>query len=596
MLRSALKLIHRGLFGPVFDREIRVVSRRSSSFWVRSLYALGLAVLSSLVYFVITAEIRFSNSGNASSLQQLQMFAPTLGAFFVWFQFVIMSFVASTLTAGAICDERRKGSLSSLLATPLSPAQIVLGKLAGRLVQLVILIAAGIPLLLAVRLFGGISPAFIFSATCITASTAILHASIALAASARVRSSTTAASSGFATGVIWCFAPMLLTLVFSVGGNGPRTLDFLPFSPYFSLGLETAGSLGAINSPFFSPENWWFAVAYNGAGCVLFLLIATFRLRKIALAGDVSLPARKQRRKTQPPAGAPTAAAKSVVADALNVWDDPLVWRELRQRVFVRAWHAWIAGVAGAALLGYVYSKSGIHESGVFYVTSAILLLLFYFQSALIASNSIAGERESRSLEVLLTTPLSSHRIVRAKWLGALRRASPALVFYLGVAVFFAVLPGTFSWILIPHLLLILVPPVMFLVATGVWFSVVARRSTVAATLNLGFGVLLWMVIPAVFMACIGIASQFSRTAPPDEMFGVVAVWNPAPMVVTALQGADIGDGRRIRLNQYHTFLEFDQWTFTLCAVAFAAVYLLLTRLALRGGARALAKRSNRAP
>lgn len=595
MIRAAFNLVPRGLFGPVFDREIRVASRRGSSFWIRALYVLGLAILSSIVYFAITADIRFSNSGNATALQELQMFAPTLGAFFVWFQFVIMSFVASTLTAGAICDERRKGSLASLLATPLSPAQIVLGKFAGRLVQLVILVAAGIPLLLAVRLFGGISPAFIVSATCITISTAMLHASLALAASARVRSSTTAASSAFATGIFWCFAPMLLTLVLTINANRPQTLSIMPLSPYFSLGLETANSLGVANPPMFGSESWWQAVAYNLAGCCLFLFLATLRLRKIALAGDVSLPAKKQKKKKLASGEDPRAGARTGT-DRLNVWDDPLAWRELRQRIFVRAWHAWVASIAGAALLVYVYSQSGIHESGVFFVVSFILLVLFYFQSALIASNSIAGERESRSLEVLLTTPLTARAIVRGKWLGALRRVSPVLIFYLAVAIAFGVLPGTFSWVLLAHLLLIIVPPVMFLIATGVWLSVVARRSTVAATLNLGFGVLLWMVIPAVFMACIGIIWQFNHTSPPDEMFGFVAAWNPAPMVVTAISGADLGNGRGIRSNPYHSFIDFDLFTFTLTAVAFAVVYLVLTWLALRAGARALAKRSNRAP
>ncbi|MBX3390656.1 MAG: ABC transporter permease subunit [Phycisphaeraceae bacterium] len=593
MNANPIKLLSRGLFGPVCDREIRVVSRRSSSYWVRALYVLGLAGISSLVYFAITVDIRFAGSGKASALQQLQMFAPTLGAFFAWFQFVIMCFVASTLTAGAICDERRKGSLSSLLATPLTPAQIVLGKFAGALVQIVILIAAGVPLLLAIRLFGGISPSFIVSSTCITVTTAMLHASISLAASARVRSSTMAASSGLATSVFWCFAPMILTLVLAIGSNGPRTMKLLPFSPYFSLGLETTSSLGAVNTPVFSANGWWWSVAYNGAGCALFLAIATWRFRKITLGGDVALPpkSKKKRAAALLPDGDKGASSR---ARDLSVWDDAMAWRELRQRVFIRPWHPWVAGIAAVALLAFAYWESGIQTIEIFFFASAVLLVVFYFQSALIASNSIAGERESRSLEVLLTTPLSARSIVRAKWIGALRRASPVFVFYLGITLVFAVLPGTFSFVVLVHLLLIAIPPVMFLIATGVWFSVVARRSPVAATLNLGLGVAIWIVFPAVFMACVAIASQIGHFPPPDEVFGIVAVWNPAPMVITAIQGADVSEASGFRWSPYRTFFDFNLWTFTLSSIAFCATYFVLTWVALRGAARSLAKRANR--
>jgi len=602
VLRSALQLLPRGLFGPVFDREIRVVSRRASAFWVRGLYTLGLAGLASLIYFAITVDIRFGNAGNASALQQLQMFAPTLGAFFAWFQFVIMCFVASTLTAGAICDERRKGSLSSLLATPLTPAQIVLGKFSGRLVQLIILIAAGIPLLLAVRLFGGISPGFVLSATLITISTALVHASIALAASARVRSSTTAASSGFATGVVWCFAPMILTLILAIGNNGPRTLSLLPFSPYFSLGMETAASLGALNAPFFSTSAWLYSIGYNAVGCILFLSIAAFRLRKIAFGGEVELPPKKSKKRTAAPpvaVGDLSDAAPSTrglpSSGALTVWDNPLAWRELRQRIFVRRWHAWAMGIAAALLLAYVYSEAGIHESWVFFPTSAIILALFYFQSALIAANSIAGERESRSLEVLLTTPLTAGSIIRAKWLGALRRVSPLAILYFAIAICFGVLPGTFHWILIPHLLLITLPPVMLLVATGVWFSVLARRSTVAATLNLGLGLTLWVGIPLLLLTVANIVLAIAPGSISEESAVWIAVWNPAPMVVTAIQGAGYGPWSELRPTAYHTFFPFSFWSFTLSAISFAIGYALLTGLALRLGARSLARRTNRA-
>lgn len=599
MIRSAAKLIPRGLFGPVFDRELRATSRHAASFWVRSLYTLALAVLASLVYFAITVDIRFGDAGNASALQQLQMFAPTLGAFFVWFQFVIMCFVASTLTAGAVCDERRKGSLASLLATPLTPGQIVLGKLSGRLMQLVILVCAGVPLLLASRLFGGISSGFVVSAMALTLSTAILHASISIAASARARSSTTAAGSGFITGVVWCFAPMFLTLLLAIGYNGPRTFFLLKLSPYFCLGMETADSLGAGNAPFYRAGTWLYAVAYNSVGTGLFLLIAVSRLRTIASGGETDPPpgnAKKRDRRGSAGARADLSPidASRRAPDSLAVWENPLNWRELRQRVFIRRWHAWAAGGAVVLLLAFVYSETGINEGDVLIPTSAILLALFYFQAALIAANSIAGERESRSLEVLLTTPLTARSIVRAKWLGALRRVSPLAILYFGIVIGFGIVPGTFHWMLVPLLAMITLPPVIFLVATGVWFSVLARRSTVAATLNLALGLAIWVVIPLVLFVFGAILSEIVPELISEELIGVLAIWNPAPMVITAISGTQFGHWNELRPTAFYTFAKFTPASFAACSLGFATGYLLLTRLVLRRAGSSLANRTNR--
>ncbi|MBN8596179.1 MAG: ABC transporter permease subunit [Planctomycetes bacterium] len=599
MIRSALKLLPRGLFGPVFDRELRATSRHTASFWVRSLYTLALAALASLVYFAITVDVRFANAGNASALQQVQMFAPTLGAFFVWFQFVIMCFVASTLTAGAVCDERRKGSLASLLATPLTPGQIVLGKLSGRLAQLVVLIATGVPLLLAARLFGGISSGFVLSAMALTVSTAILHASISLAASTRSRSSTTAASSGFITGVVWCFAPIFLTLLLSIGHNGPRSFVLLKLSPYVCLGMETASSLGAGNAPFYRPGQWLLAAAYNGVGTGLFLLLAVARLRAVASKGETELPranTRKQRgiSKAGTPASPLRMNAARPTSDPLGVWDNPLNWRELRQRVFVRRWHAWAVGGSVVLLLAIIYSEAGINQGDVLIPTSAILIALFYFQCALIAANSIAGERESRSLEVLLTTPLAARAIVRAKWLGALRRASPIAILYFGIVIGFGVVPGTFHWMLVPLLALIVLPPMMFLIATGVWFSVLARRSTVAATLNLGLGLAIWAVLPLVLLVFGAILSAMAPDLISEEMIVCLAIWNPAPMTVTAIEGTQFGPWNQLRPNSFHTFAKFTTETFAATSLAFAGGYILLTWLALRRAGSSLAARTNR--
>lgn len=618
---SFLGIFTRGLFGPVFQREVRVAGRRASTYWVRGLYVMGLTVLAALVYFAITADTRFSESGNAEALQQLQMFAPTLGAFFVWFQFVAMSFVASTLTAGAICDERRKGSLSALFTTPLSHLQIILGKMSGRLIQLLVLLACGLPLLLAARIFGGISTQFILAAFVLTLCVSLLHASIALSASASQRNSAAASGTGFVGGVIWGFFPMLVAIALAYANFTRASITVLALSPYFSLGMETADSFGVQGGP---PGllPWYYSALYSLAGSFFFLMLALYRCKLLARTGGEPLPAKsskakkKLKKKPQPepapltqtitsastpvpqfdtsPVPITAIEAISSTPDPLVVSDNPILWRELRQQIFLKPWHARIAFLGLVLLLLFIYSQTGWAEPTVLLVFTAILFALYFFQATVIASNSVAGERESRSLEVLLTTPLSAWDIVLAKWAGSLRSLLPIPAFYFPFLLICGILSGKYNWILLPHLFLISTSAILFLVATGVWFSVLTRRATVAATLNIILGLALWIALPLVAIALSAILQPLFNSNIMRDVLSPFLIAHPAAMTLTALEGASIDLWGSSRSNRYETFLPFSAWTFSLAVTGSAIFFTTLAWIVLRLAARSLARRTNR--
>ena len=70
-----------------------------------------------------------------------------------------------------------------MLLTDLSDAEIVLGKLAGRLLPVLGLLACTLPMLELLTLLGGVDPTALLSAFVITASVAVLGCSLALAVS-----------------------------------------------------------------------------------------------------------------------------------------------------------------------------------------------------------------------------------------------------------------------------------------------------------------------------------------------------------------------------------------------------------------------------
>jgi ABC-type transport system involved in cytochrome c biogenesis permease component len=72
-------------------------------------------------------------------------------------QLLLVSFIAPALTAGAISLEREKQTLDLLIATPLRPGAIVVGKLLSALAFVVLMILAGIPVSALVLMYGGVT-------------------------------------------------------------------------------------------------------------------------------------------------------------------------------------------------------------------------------------------------------------------------------------------------------------------------------------------------------------------------------------------------------------------------------------------------------
>ena len=70
----------------------------------------------------------------------------------------LVGLAAPAATAGAICLDKARGNLTLLFATDLSDAEIVLGKLAARLVPVLGLILCAAPVLAIATLFGGVDP------------------------------------------------------------------------------------------------------------------------------------------------------------------------------------------------------------------------------------------------------------------------------------------------------------------------------------------------------------------------------------------------------------------------------------------------------
>ena len=145
--------------GPIFLHELRVVARRKRSYALRVL--LGLFLLYSVVmtYEAWTASTLRSIQSRELSPNEMARLGSNLFGAVLWLQGIVIFFLTPAFLAGAIAEDRQRKVLSYLLASPLTGAEIVLGKLAARVMNLAMLITVGLPVVSLALLFGGIEPA-----------------------------------------------------------------------------------------------------------------------------------------------------------------------------------------------------------------------------------------------------------------------------------------------------------------------------------------------------------------------------------------------------------------------------------------------------
>ena len=130
---------------PVLQRELVSNLRLPRSFALLAVYvgALGL-----LVYAAWPGQQRFDMSTSTEGRALVNLF------FFG--QYVLVSLMAPSFAAGAITGEKERKSYEMLLASPLKPGAIVIGKLLSALVHLAVLMVSSLPIVMLCLPLGGV--------------------------------------------------------------------------------------------------------------------------------------------------------------------------------------------------------------------------------------------------------------------------------------------------------------------------------------------------------------------------------------------------------------------------------------------------------
>src|SRR3954468_3402725 len=131
---------------PVLSRELLVNLRSPRAFILQLLYV---SFLAAVVYFYWPA-------GEDGARQVSSGVAQRLFDLFFLGQFFLVALLAPTFAAGSITGEKERKTYEMLLASPLEPTTILIGKLLSSLTYLVLLILSSLPLMILCFLLGGI--------------------------------------------------------------------------------------------------------------------------------------------------------------------------------------------------------------------------------------------------------------------------------------------------------------------------------------------------------------------------------------------------------------------------------------------------------
>ncbi len=135
------------LDNPVLQRELISNLRAPRAFLLMLVYQIALAAVVLIAY---PRDVKIDLSRESASAQRLVDF------FFVG-QFAIASLMAPSFTAGAISGEKERKTYEMLLASPLRPWVIVSGKLIAALAHLVVLVSGSLPIIMLCLPLGGVS-------------------------------------------------------------------------------------------------------------------------------------------------------------------------------------------------------------------------------------------------------------------------------------------------------------------------------------------------------------------------------------------------------------------------------------------------------
>jgi ABC-type transport system involved in multi-copper enzyme maturation permease subunit len=429
--------------------ELLRVSRRIGALTIGR-FAFGAALLGMLwlLYSAGFADKTFDQDPTERA-KLLQRFADQFSLTFFIVQLTVVLLLTPIFVAGSVFEERETRSGEVLLTTDLTRREVFYGKFLARVVQVILVVAAGMPVLALTLLWGGVAIEFIIGGYVLTF--------LCIFSSGSIAASVAGSSETLREAVLKAYAYIL---VFDV-------LIF-PASPFLVI-WAMRGEFGV-------------GFCLGGVFCIVqivcIIVSLAHGLRWLRLA------MLRQRRRVTEELAAQMARRKPPVVD-----QNPLVWKERYVGGTNEIAAATIATASVGSIIGVlilVVLGAGVFPPG--WVASYFVPFVIGAAATVIglsAAGGVARERQKNTLIDLFMIPGGRREILRAKLLGAFWNAR----WLLGPIVILlpiSVVGGTPA-VALPLLAIAAITFILFSAALGVWLSVRCRTALNANAAWMGF-------------------------------------------------------------------------------------------------------------
>lgn len=397
------------MLGPIFDREWLTLPRRSRHYLMRSVFLGGMWVLVLTIWqTTIGWEIGATLGDNAR-------FGMIAFQILTIVQLLLVLFFASLSAVSAVAQEKDRRTFILLLVTDLRNYEIVLGKLVGSLLQIGILIVGSLPLWGLLMLLGGIAPDQLVQAFIILLTSAFAAGSLAnLIALWRERTFQSLALTGLFL-ILYLLLVHGLSLLVYAGVDPQQIENFQTWLQPF-LALQQV-----LDPPIDHQAGMAGAYVFGGAMLLLSVLLNLFGMLKLRVWNPSGEPIMQRDADAQAQEEVDRAKAHAAPGAVRDVWENPILWREIRTRAYGR--RPLIVKLAYFIVLGLVcYYALNVTERRDWMAAQGLVpvgilsLLLISAQSV----TSITTERDIGALDLLLVTDLTPREFIFGKVWGIL--------------------------------------------------------------------------------------------------------------------------------------------------------------------------------
>ena len=521
-----------------------------------------------------TAWLVLAGTQIVRNVQDMARFGSILFLILAPLQLALMTFLAALRSASSVAQEKDKKTMLLLLMTRLSNHELVLGKLLASLLDVLVMLAAAAPIFMLLTLFGGVSLAQVGRVLLVTLATVLAAGSLgSTVALAREKTFQALAMTALVL-VMW------IGLWEAAGGLlGQREIAGVSIGTIATAASPLRAVLAAAH-PYRDAGAWlagdtlYVIVALTLAG--LLNLLAIVRLRVWNPGREMRQEAKEveehnifgaeePRTKSQEPSsknqeprtkeaghadslvlgssviGSSDPAAESARAGHVDarvrridqrsrqVWDNPVLWREMctwaygRKVIVIRLAYLLLVGLAAAGLYFTIASGAAYARASETIVPATAWPLGLLALASLIIVNalavtSITTERDGGSLDLLLVTDLSPKEFIFGKMLGVAWVTKEMLAAPLLVCVGLWAVGALTLWSLV-YLLVGLAVMDVFVIMLGIHSGLTYVSSRTAVGISLGSVFFLFLGVVTLILFMISFSGSFQTQLGPFLAF-----------------------------------------------------------------------------